>query len=162
MNKRLTVAVVLLAAAVTVAACGGDDETTTTTPGATGATGASGDTLTTQQFISQADEICAAGDQEIATAGQAEFGNQTPQGQELENFVDEVVVPSIQQQHDQIAALPAPEGEEESVDELLTALQQGIDSLEADPGQLAQGGGSDAFAEANQLADELGLTDCGG
>lgn len=160
MKPRRTAALALLAAAALLLACGGGDDEATTT-GATDATGASGDTLTKQQFITRADEICAAGDEEIISAGRAEFGNQAPQGEELAQFVDDVVVPSTQRQHDQIAALPVPEGEEQSVDQLLTALQQGIDSLESDPEQLVQSSGDDPFEEASRLAREFGLTDCG-
>ena len=115
------------------AGCGGDDETTSTstTAGATGTTGAAGASLTHEQFVAQADAICVAGDKTIETAAQA-LG-QSPTEAVLEQAVTDSVVPALQQQHDAIAALPAPEGEETQVDDLLSNLQEGIDALEEDP-----------------------------
>lgn len=132
--------------ALVVAGCGDDDDDATS--------------LTKDGFIAEADAICAAGDEEINAAGE-QLG-QTPQGQELIDFAEDVVIPSIQTQHDEIAALPVPEGEEEEVDELLTALQQAIDDLEQDPAQIAEGNAAESFQEVNQLAEDFGLTNCGG
>jgi hypothetical protein len=167
MNKVL---MLLLAAALGVglvaAGCGGDDdeETTVATTGPTGVTGAAGgEPLSKQEFIKQADAICAKGDREINQTGQEVLGGQQPSSEELEQFGSETVVPNIQNQIDQIRALTPPEGDEEEVSAILDAAQRGVDEIEQDPSLLGQGqdaGG--AFEEANRLAQDYGLTDCGG
>ena len=85
-----------------------------------------------------------------------------PDDAEQEQFVTDEVIPSLQSQHDEIADLSAPEGAEEQADALLAALQSGIDALEADPASIQAAGADAPLAKANQLADKLGLTDCGG
>lgn len=156
-------ALAALSGALVIAGCGGDDEepSSTTTPGVTGATGVSGSSLTKEQFIAQADEICGAGDETIDAAGTA-LG-QAPTDAELETFASNVVVPSIQSQYDGIAALPVPEGEEENVENLLSALGSALDELEADPSVIAdQAQSGEIFQAANDAADEFGLKKCGG
>ena len=163
MNRSMKLlALVAVGGALVVAGCGDDEETssTTTTPEATVATGTGGGTLPKEEFITEADQICAAGDETITAAGDS-LG-QSPSNADLEQFTGDVIVPSIQSQYDAIAALPVPEGEEEQVDELLSALQSGIDELEADPSLITAGDSAESpFADANKLAKEFGLTDCG-
>jgi hypothetical protein len=142
---------VALAAGVVAAGCGGDDDD------------GDGEALTKVEFISQADAICAEGDREIDQAGREAFGDQRPSEQEIEQFATDTVAPNIQNQIDGIRALTPPEGDEQQVAEILDAAQNGIDEIEQDPSLLNQGpdaGG--AFTEANNLATEYGLTDCGG
>jgi hypothetical protein len=158
----------VIAAGLIVAGCGDDDEETTTAAtttetGATGATGAAGgEPLSKQEFIRQADEICREGDRQIDQEAEESFGGQEPEAAELEEFATEVVVPNIQQQLDGIRSLTPPEGDEDEISAIVDAAQDGVDELEADPGKLTQGqdaGG--AFTEANRLAQEYGLKECG-
>jgi hypothetical protein len=158
----------VLAVGLIAAGCGGDDDEdtaamTTTETGATGATGAAGgEPLSKSEFIKQADQICRQGDQQIQQAGQ-ELGPGSPSEEELEQFAAETVVPNIQEQIDGIRQLTPPKGDEEEVNAILDAAQEGIDRLAADPSLLVQGqdaGG--AFTEANRLAQEYGLEACGG
>jgi hypothetical protein len=158
----------VLAAGLIAAGCGGDDDedttaATTTEAGATGATGAAGgEPLSKSEFVEQADRICRQGDQEIQQAAQ-ELGPGRPSDQEVEQFATETVVPNIQEQIDGIRQLTPPKGDEEEVNAIVDAAQEGVDMLEADPSLLLQGpdaGG--AFAEANRLAQQYGLEACGG
>jgi hypothetical protein len=113
------------------------------------------------EWVTQADEICAAGDQEVRQAASEQFDAQ-PSEQEAADFTAETVVPSLQQQHEEIAALPPPEGNEGDAQTMLTALEQGIAALEADPSAALQAQGPDSpFAEANEFAKKLGLRECG-
>ncbi|MFN8150853.1 MAG: hypothetical protein U0R24_06965 [Solirubrobacterales bacterium] len=43
------------------------------------------------------------------------------------------MIPSIEDQRDQIEALPVPEGEEESISSITDALDQAIDDAKSDP-----------------------------
>jgi hypothetical protein len=155
--------VLAVGAAIFAAGCGGDDDDEEASTGATGATGAAGAApIPLNQWVDRADGICAdasaALDQDIAS----EFSNGQPDEEEIAQFTDENVIPSLQRQHDQIAALPPPEGNEGDVETLLTALEQGIAALEADPTAAVTETGSDSpFAEANEFARKLGLRECG-
>ncbi len=70
----------------------------------------------------------------------------------------DVLVPNVQGQHDDIDALGAPEGDEDDVQAILDALQEGIDAVEADPSLITSS--DDPLGEASDLAGEYGLTDC--
>ena len=160
-TARTALAALAVGAAFVVAGCGGDDETTSsTTSGVSGATGVSGASLSHEAFITQADAICVAGDKTIETAAQS-LGS-SPTDAVLEQAVTDTVIPSLQQQHDAIAALGAPEGDEAQVEDLLTNLQDGIDALEDDPDLVTAGNSPDSpFAPARQSAQDLGLKECG-
>lgn len=151
MNLKRAIAVAACAAlALGVAACGGDDGGETTAV----------ETQTKEEWVKQADEICAAGDAEIQQAAQDAglSGSSTPE--ELSEFYTDTVLPNIESQRDQIEALPAPEGSEDDASAMIDALDQAIEDAKADPDALVQGDGS-AFDDVNQQAQELGLTDCG-
>jgi hypothetical protein len=137
-------ALAVVAAAAVVVGCGGDE------------------TQSKAAWVEQADGICAAADQDLNQAAEEQFGGTAPNTSEQEQFVTDELVPSLQSQHDEIADLAAPEGAEEQADAMLAALQSGIDELEADPATIGDAGAGAPLAEANQAADELGLTDCGG
>ncbi|MGH3993052.1 MAG: hypothetical protein ACRDSN_11400 [Pseudonocardiaceae bacterium] len=159
---RKTLLAVLLAAAIAAVAagCGGDDDDDETATTAT--TGASGGALTKDAFVTAADGVCAQGDKQIDQAAQQEFGGGgEPSTAEQERFFTDTVLPNIQNQIDGIRALAPPEGDEEQVTTILDAAQDAIDESEQDPSVIT-GGGEDPFAEANRLAEEYGLKDCGG
>src|SRR5688572_30970926 len=100
MRKPLTLlTVAALGLAMLATGCGGDDdeETTVATTGPTGATGAAGgEPLSKQEFIKQADAICAKGDDEINREGNQAFQGEPPSTEEQEQFATETVIPNIQ------------------------------------------------------------------
>lgn len=151
--RQLTkfLALALAALALAAAGCGGDDEEPTVETGVSGATGASGTPLTQAQFVETADELCAEG------AAELEQEPQPTTAAELEPYVSDVLVPSIQEQLDAIGALTPPEGEEEQVQEFLDTAQEELDAVEADPASLSE----QSFEETEVLADEVGLAECG-
>ena len=126
----------------------------------TGATGATGEALTKDEFIKQADQICADGDKSINEAFNA-LGSGQPSQQEQEQVVTDTVVPEIQGEVDGISALTPPAGDEEEVSAILDAAQSAVDQVKEDPSLLTQQGAEDPFNEANQLAKEYGLKVCG-
>ncbi len=101
-------------------------------------------------------EICADANAEAQAAAQDTFANGEPSPDELEQFVQDTVIPSVGGQISDLEALGAPEGDEDQVNAIIDAVQQGLDEVEADPQAILQG----PFDEANRLAVDYGLTDC--
>jgi hypothetical protein len=159
MRARNLFAAVAVAGGLALAGCGGDDdESTSTTTGASGTSGVLGAAaLTEEEFATQGNEICSAGNQDTEAAAQA-LGN-NPSQAELEAYVTDTLVPSIQTQIDGIRALPAPEAQSGDVETFLDDAQEQLDQLESDPSLVTQ---QDLFADVNAQANELGLTECAG
>lgn len=67
------------------------------------------------------------------------------------------LVPGVQSEIDQIRDLPAPEGDEETVANILDTAQEGVDQIEQDPSLAVRGGKLD---EASRLAGDYGLYEC--
>jgi hypothetical protein len=150
-----TVLVVLLAL---VAGCGDDDSgdgTTTTTTA-----------LTKKEFVREANRICTRTDDKLARASRQFFAD-APRGEEappeeVEQFGEKTVYPTIQDEIDRIRALGAPAGDEDQVEALLDAAQRGLDTLKDHPDQVPKGGAAPAFNEADKLAGNYGLDQCAG
>ena len=142
--KLLALSLGILVAALAAAGCGGDE------------------TQSKAAWVEQADGICATSEEVLNQAAEDQFGGTAPDVDDQASFVTDEVVPSLQSQHDEIADLASPEGAEQQADALLAALQTAIDKLEADPASITEAGAKAPLTEANQLADEFGLTDCGG
>jgi len=172
LTRIMTMLALVLAAGLIAAGCGGDDDETTTTSstttaaGATGATGATGagtgEPLSQDEFITQADKACAAADKAIdEAAGETFSGGGQPSKQEQEQFVTDSVVPSFEDTIEDIKALTPPEGDEDQINEFLDAAEQALTEIEDDPGSITEEGGpDDPFAEVNELAADYGLKDC--
>ena len=172
MPTRVPLILILaLLTALSAAGCGDDEEEDTTTPtteettatGETGATGAADVPPERAELVEEANAICAEGNDEIDAEAQEVFGDsqQEPPAAEQEAFFTDTVLPSVQEQIDQIRALEADAPED--VDELngiLDEAQTVVDDLEQDPSALSQG--ADPFAEVNDELREFGLTECAG
>lgn len=153
MRRAFAPALALAAAALLAAGCGDDDDSQDDGAGGTQSKAA---------WVKQADGICAAANADLNQAVQDQFGAKPPSDADQEQFATETLVPNLQSQHDEIADLAAPEGAEQQAEKLLASLQHGIDELSDDPSLVAEAGAKAPLAEADQLAAELGLTDCGG
>jgi hypothetical protein len=160
-RHRLGALALAAAAALTLAGCGDDEETTTTPSGASGASGVTGAALTEDEFVSQANEICAQGGDEIDQAIEETFGNQQPSEADLEQFATDVLVPGIQAQIDGVRALAPPEEIAADVETFLDDAEAALGEVEADPSLLLAGDTpDDPFADVNAQAEALGLTEC--
>jgi uncharacterized protein YfcZ (UPF0381/DUF406 family) len=150
LDAKLLTAIALGALALLAAGCGDDDG---------GGEDESGPPLSKQDFIAQADQICAESDQTLNAAAEEEFGSNgtTPPREDQEAFISDVVAPELQSQRDQIAELSAPEEDQEQVDEILSALGSLAESAESDPAAVLDGQQTDAA----QLAAEYGFQVCG-
>ena len=162
MKNRLLIPFALLAAlgALAVAGCGGDDDTSSTT-GTSGASGASGTALTQDEWAKQADAICATADKEVDATGRELFGNEQPSQDQIDEFVSDTVVPSIQGQLDAIRALTPPEDIADEVTAFLDDANAALDEVRDDPSLVSAEGGDSPFADVNATAKELGLQECG-
>lgn len=152
MKRTAVLPALVLALSLALTGCGGDDDTNTTSDPTTAAA------LTKTEFITQADAACKAGDAVVDAAAEA-LGESTAEA-DIIAFVTDTVIPNVQGQHDAIEALGAPEGDEDEITAILDALQSGIDDLAADPGAITTATES-PFADANQLAGDYGLKECG-
>jgi hypothetical protein len=148
---RLLALICALALAVAVG-CGDDDEESTTEA-----------TPTKEEFIAEADQICAEGDEEIGQAEQEAFGQGRPTQQEQEDFLTETVLPSIQDQIDGIRGLTPPEGDEQEIAEFLDSAQSALDEIDENPELILQGEEgtpTDPFAETARLGEQYGFQVC--
>jgi hypothetical protein len=164
---RLTRILVLaaIAAALFAVGCGDDDDdetsptTTTTEAGATGTTGAVAESK--EQWITTADEVCATADDELTSALQQTGLSENSSAAEQESAIAGTVLPIQRSVLETLRSLGPPEGEEENVNELLNALESGLDEIEADPASALEDGDANPLAEAEALAEAYGLQECG-
>lgn len=168
MTKRaLAVLFACLAIAAVVAGCGGGDDTTgagDTTAGES--TEASGSAPTKAVFIKEADQICSQADErlndevtEFAEANDIPLENGEPTKEQQIEVYEEVVLPNVAQQGEDIAALTPPEGDEQTIEEITDALAAGVEEAEADPERLTEG--DNPLADASQKARAYGMKSCG-
>lgn len=150
MRLAAAAASLVVIGAIAIAGCGGSDDTSSTTAA-----------ISKDDFITQANQICADQGKALDAAGKEVFTGGKPSNAEMTGFVNDTMVPTIQSEIDGIAALGAPAGDEDQVNAILDAAQSGLDEVEADPTIFATSN-EDPFAEANKLGDEYGITECSG
>lgn len=148
----LVVSMAIVTAAIAVGCGGGDDTTDSSTA-----------TLSKAEFIKQADAICADADrqgQEEAEefAKENDFSLEQPTDEQLEEAISAILVPSLNQQAEEISALGAPEGDEEQIEAITTSLEDVAGEIEDDPGIVING---DSLSEPGELAEDYGLRVCG-
>jgi hypothetical protein len=116
--------------------------------------------LTHDEFVKQGNAICAKGTATINESGATAFASPgSPTEPETVAFASKVIVPTVQDELDQLRSLSAPKGEETRVEEILDKAQAAVDEVRADPALLTQDNG---FEEANRLARGYGLSACAG
>lgn len=155
MSKPLMALLAAFAAIALVAGCGGGDDSTDSTS-----------SLTKAQFLKQGNAICEKGNDEVEE-GVAKFakehnfsGGNQPTKAELTEAAEEILIPSVDKQLEGLRDLGAPAGEEEKVDEILSAAEKALEEGEEDPASLtAESTGP--FTEVNKMASDYGLTTCG-
>ena len=153
MSKRIIAMLLAALALVVVAGCGSDDDEG----------GEETQTLTKVEFIKQGDEIC--GEAEDRSEKEAEefaeengFTLEKANEEQIEEAISEVLVPALNRQAEELDALGAPEGDEERVEAIVTALEDGASEVADEPKIAFQG---QPLKEASKLAKDYGFKVCG-
>jgi hypothetical protein len=147
MRSRTALAALACAAAVAVtglAGCGGDDDGSAA--------------LSRDEFVTQANAICAAGNAKIEAAV-PENATGPPSGDAGERFY-ETIVDETQGTVDGIAALEPPDEITSEVDAMVAAAREVLTEMRATPADEFFQTNEDPFAEVNEVASSLGLDDC--
>ena len=150
MSKRFLTVLVGLAGVGLLAACGDDGGS---------------EPLTKAEFIEQGDVICAEGEEEAQVeaeefAEENEIDSENPTQEQAEEAVAAVFVPSLRKQAEELSELAPPEGEEEQVEAIVSALEGAVEELEENPDALFEEG-SNPLEEPSELAAEFGFEECG-
>jgi hypothetical protein len=153
---RRPIVLAVVAATLFVAGCGGSDSSTSTS------------TLSKEAFIKKADAICKKGSQELQRGfavylrknNKSILALRHPSKADYEGLIGGVLVPNLEREIKAIRALGAPSGDEDRIEEILTAFEEGIEIAETDP--KAVNHSSEAiFGIGSRLAKEYGLEVCG-
>jgi hypothetical protein len=163
MIKRALVALfACLAVAAVVAGCGGGGASTS---GGGETSSESGSAPTKAAFIKEADAICQKAEdglteeiQSYAEDNGIALGKEPTQAQQEELYVG-VVLPNVARQGEEIGALTPPEGDEDTVGEIVDALDEGVAEGEEDVGALVEG--KNPLADATAKATDYGMKVCG-
>lgn len=153
MNRAsLALLAALVAMAAFVAGCGDSDDSET-----------SSESLTKVEFIKQGDRICEKANEQSETeaeefAEENDFTLEKASKDQLEEAVAEVLVPSLNQQAEELDALGAPEGDEEQVEEIIVSLEDAAGEIEDEPKLIFEG---EVLKEPSKLASDYGFEVCG-
>ena len=151
--KRTCIGVCAAATAIAIGAagCGGGDDSTTTTAAS----------ITKEEFVTQANDICAEGNKTIDSAANETFTGGQPSQADIVAFWDDTLIPSVTDQVAQIKALGIPAGDEDQVNAILAEADSALSEAQqqVDSGEVTN---QDPFADANKLAGEYGLKECAG
>ena len=119
-----------------------------------------GNRLSKAEFLQKGNAICKSGTRKINAAGLKAFASPGhPTQKETIAFAKQTVVPTVQNQLDQIRALKPPKDDEAQVKKILDLSQVAVDKVSANPALL---GRETASEKANKLAAAYGLTACAG
>ena len=150
--------VALMAAMLLGAGCGSSSD-----DGITVETGS----LSKAEFIQKADAICKAAQAALVTKfwGFIEKHEKTANAQSfsakealLGESIDAVVAPNVEGEIKQISALGAPEDYATEVASFLNVLQERLQKLNEDPGELTRTG--TPFVQAGDVAKRAGMKGC--
>ncbi len=146
MRARAAAAAAALAiAAAGIAGCGGGGDSA----------------LTRDEFLAQADAVCAAGNARIEAAVPTSGPPGPPSGAAGERFY-ETIVDETQGIVDGVAALEPPDEMRAGVDAMVADARQAVGRMRATSPERYFALDEDLFASVNRQAAALGLRDCAG
>jgi len=140
--------------ALAMAGCGGGSDSSSATTGS----------ISKAAFIKKADAVCQKGTERMQRAILVFLKQhkdvKRPNKAQSEKLVGTAIVPSVKTEIKELKALEVPEGDEEHVDAIINALEEGLETAETNPEAVV--GSSDAvFGISGRLAGEYGATVCG-
>jgi hypothetical protein len=149
----LWIAAIAIVAAIS--GCGGSDSSS----------GSSG-SLSKEEFVTQANAICAEGKKKGLAAMSVYVKHHEAAGQAnkakltlIAEAIKAVLLPSVQTQVDEIRALGTPEGDEKQVAAFLAATEDAIESSSKRPASAGPNFGPN-FKRSAELGHEYGLNGC--
>jgi hypothetical protein len=164
-RKIVLMLAALLALAALVAGCGGGGSSSGSTSDTTSTEGgeSSGEAPTKAAFIKEADKICTDDEDELneeITAFAKEKGISTSEepseALQVELF-QELVLPNIAKQAEELAALTPPEGDEATIEDLTDTLSEEVAEAEEETGLP----GEETLKGATDKAKAYGFKSCG-
>ncbi|HWI97023.1 MAG TPA: hypothetical protein VNS60_13240 [Solirubrobacterales bacterium] len=148
----LALIAVVAMAALLLAGCSGGGEDSS-----------SGKTISKEDFIVKADAICKKGTERLQKAIFAALKH--PQNlakvseDEQIKIVTTAMVPNVSREVKELRALGIPDGDEEKIDAMIGALEEGVETAEQDP-QAVTKSSDVVFGISSRIAGEYGLTAC--
>jgi len=156
-RARRAVALTILFGLLTIAGCGGGDSQSVSTT-----------TITKEQWVHKAFALCKRlGHQQQRqhyVFERAHGMNVGEPGQhELEELNTVFVMPFVERKIDALRALPAPEGEQAKIEQILKSMEEGIRVSRAHPEWLAAPTQAHPipFTKTMELTAAYGIWDCG-
>jgi hypothetical protein len=152
---RGTIAIaVALAVAALLAGCGGGS----------GDSSAAGGSISKAAFIKKADAVCQKGTERMQRAILSFLKQhkdvKRPNKAQSEELVGTAIVPSVETEIEELEALDVPDGDEDQVNAIIGALEEGHETAEDNPEAVVAS--SDAvFGIFSRLAGEYGAEVCG-
>lgn len=148
--------VAAVAAALLIAGCGGGSGSDSTS------------SISKEEFIAKADAICKKGNERMEDdlyrflrKSRVNGTLRKPSVEDNEKFIITVLTPNLRREIKEVKALGAPAGDEDRVDAIVAALEEGLETAEDKPETVAAGTSDIVFGIASRLAGEYGLETCG-
>ena len=145
--KKLVVALIV-AVPLVFAACGGDDD----------------EGPSKAEFIEKADTICAKSDKDTdAIFVEAVEDPEKPKPEEAQAAIKEAL-PVLKENIEELKELETPKDDEEEIETIFASMDTGVETLEkasASPDSSLAVLASEPFAQADKLAADYGMKDCG-
>jgi predicted small secreted protein len=147
----------IVAAAMLVAGCGGGDDSSS-----------SSSSISKEEFIAKADAICKKSSKQMEAEifkylrnNRVKGSLRKPSVEDNEKFIEAVLIPNLAREIKELKALGVPSGDEEKIDAMISALEEGLETAKNEPETVAAGSSDIIFGIASRLAGEYGLETCG-
>ncbi len=145
MRKPFALGVITLAVTLSLglAACGSSSD----------------DSLSNDELITQADQICTDYNDKLVTLTDNAGLDDNSSKQEVVAFISDEIVPLYENQVDELRALEPNEDDADAYNDIVTTLDTELQAVKDDPAAAMKM--NDPFPEATAKAKDFGLTVCG-
>lgn len=152
-TRGVSIFAAMLAVAALVSGCGGGGDSSS-----------EGGSISKATFVKQAEAVCKSNtrrlQRDIIRVLRTKHGIRKPSQKENVYLVGAVIVPNVRREVKELRALSVPSGDEQTIDAMISALEEGLEIAETDPKAVTST--SDVvFGIASRLAAEYGLEACG-